>query len=245
MPEEPAYLRIAAALRTRITSGELAPGAKLPSETAIMRSYSVSRTVAKWAIAVLKSEGSVEGRAGSGVYVRSGRRLTRESPARNSQAGSPFAYDADLAGQAARWEHESTEEQANEEVATRLRLDAGAPVMLTRYRFFSGDQVIQISSSWEPLELTGGTPIRLPEASPATGVVARMKLIGVDVDEVEERVITRAARPDEATALGLQGRTAPIIAIRRTYVASKRPIETADIVLPSERYELVYRLPVT
>ncbi|NUT05089.1 MAG: UTRA domain-containing protein, partial [Hamadaea sp.] len=62
--------------------------------------------------------------------------------------------------------------------------------------------------------------------------------------EVEERIITRAATPAEATALDLRGRTAPVIAIRRTYLASDRPVETADIVLPSERYELVYRMPV-
>jgi GntR family transcriptional regulator len=54
-------------LRAQIVSGDLSPGAKLPSETKLMHQYDVSRTVAKWAISVLKGEGLVEGRAGSGV----------------------------------------------------------------------------------------------------------------------------------------------------------------------------------
>ena len=44
-----------------------------------MQSYAVSRTVAKNAILVLKTEGLVEGRQGSGVYVRSVHRSTRMS----------------------------------------------------------------------------------------------------------------------------------------------------------------------
>ncbi len=76
MPSTPAYLRIAADLRAQIDRGELAAGNKLPTESALMESYAVSRTVAKNAIIVLKTEGLVEGRQGSGVYVRAVRRMT-------------------------------------------------------------------------------------------------------------------------------------------------------------------------
>jgi DNA-binding transcriptional MocR family regulator len=66
MPDVPGYLRIAGDLRARIVAGDLPPGAKLPSETALMGEYHVSRTVAKYAINVLKGEGLVEGRRGPG-----------------------------------------------------------------------------------------------------------------------------------------------------------------------------------
>ena len=71
MPEVPAYLRIAADLRARIASGDLPPGAKLPTEMRLAQQYGVSRTVVKWAVNSLKGAGLVQGRRGSGVYVRS------------------------------------------------------------------------------------------------------------------------------------------------------------------------------
>jgi hypothetical protein len=36
-----------------------------------------------------------------------------------------------------------------------------------------------------------------------------------------------------------------VLTIIRTYRTSERPVETADIVLPVERYALVYEIPVT
>ncbi len=68
--ERPVYQRIADALRKRILSGELNPGARLPSESGLMTEFEVSRGTARQAFAVLKYEGLVESVTGSGVYVR-------------------------------------------------------------------------------------------------------------------------------------------------------------------------------
>jgi len=61
--------RVVDALRTRIQSGELAPGDKLPTETTLVQSFGVSRTVVREAIAALAADGHVEARQGSGVFV--------------------------------------------------------------------------------------------------------------------------------------------------------------------------------
>ncbi|NUT35707.1 MAG: GntR family transcriptional regulator [Hamadaea sp.] len=244
MPAEPAYLRIASELRADIASGAMPAGAKLPSESALMHTHGVSRTVAKWAIAVLKGEGLVEGRPGSGTYVRSVPRLTRESPARNLASPTPpFASDAANGGRSATWEHRSVETAATSEIAARLAIEPGDPVTQTTYRFFAdAPHPVQLSTSWEPLFLTEGTSVQWPEEGDVRGVVARMASIGVDITQVEERVITRPALPEEIGALGLPRRGTPILQITRTYFAADVPVETADIVLPSERYELVYRM---
>ncbi|MEV7986143.1 GntR family transcriptional regulator [Micromonospora sp. NPDC085948] len=248
MAKTPAYLAIAAGLRAEIQSGTLAAGAKLPSETTLMNRFAVSRTVAKWAIAVLKGEGLVEGRAGSGVYVRAARRLTRHAHGRDMRGGpgstSPFARDAARAGQQATWEHDSRHDLADDLIAVRLGVEPGAPVMRTAYRFLSDGEPIQLSTSYEPLGVTGDTPVEWPEAGAAVGVVARMDAIGVHVDEFEERINSRPASDAEAEALGLPGRPADVYEINRTYYAAGVPVETADIVLPRGRYELVYRIRV-
>jgi GntR family transcriptional regulator len=247
MPDAPGYLRIASELRRRIVSGDLPPGAKLPSETRLMEQYGVSRTVAKYAIQVLKSEGLVEGRAGSGVYVSELRRLVREAHGRGqrSQGGpsSPFARDAERSGHRGGWEHDSQHDTARPEVAGRLAIEPGDPVMHTRYRFLADGVPIQLSSSWEPLAVTGGTEVEWPEDGAAVGVVARMDFIGVRIDECVERVTSRPARPDEIEALDLSQRGGQVLMIERTYLVAGRPVETADIVL-SNRYQLVYQFPI-
>lgn len=115
--------------------------------------------------------------------------------------------------------------------------------MITRYRFMADDTPMQLSTSWEPLAITGGTPIELPEDGAAVGVVARFDHIGIRINQCTEKVTTRAAHPGEAAALSLPLRGPHILAIERTYYADGRPVETADIVL-SNRYELVYHYPI-
>jgi GntR family transcriptional regulator len=212
-----------------------------------MLEYSVSRTVAKYAINLLKRDGLVEGRQGSGVYVIKVHRVVRESPGphRRSPAGpaSPLTRDAAQTGQAAR-EHRSEHATASPEVARRLAIEPGDPVMLTRYRLFADDSPVEQAVSWEPLALTGGTPVEWPEDGAAVGVVPRMDAIGVHIDECVERLVARAARPDEIEALALPLRGSHVLAVERTYYAAGRPVETADVVLPSDRFEMVYRFPI-
>ncbi|MEV0213019.1 GntR family transcriptional regulator [Micromonospora sp. ALFpr18c] len=247
MAKTPAYLAIAAELRAQIQSGALAAGAKLPSETKLMQQYAVSRTVAKWAISVLKAELLVEGRPGSGVYVRATRQLVRRAHGRDLRATpgptSPFARDAARAGQRGTWEHDSHHDLADERIALRLGVEPDAPVMRTAYRFLADGEPIQLSTSYEPLSITGGTSVEWPEAGAAVGVVARLDVIGVRVDEFEERINSRPALAAEVAALDLPAR-ADVYEIARTYYAAGVPVETADIVLPRGRYELVYRIPV-
>jgi DNA-binding GntR family transcriptional regulator len=248
MPDTPAYLRIAGDLRGRIIDGNIPPGARIPTETQLMADYDVSRTVAKYAIGVLKSEGLVEGRRGSGVYVREIRRIVRESHGRGmrAQAGptSPFARDAARAGTQGSWEHTSEHSIASLDIARRLAIGPGDRVMRTRYRFLADRAPIQLSTSWEPLTLTAGTPIEWPEEGVAVGVVARFDEIGIRIDECIERVTARSAHPVEIEALDLSLRGAYVLVIERTYLAGGQPVETADIVFPGDRYELMYRYPI-
>lgn len=116
--------------------------------------------------------------------------------------------------------------------------------MRTAYRFLADDEPIQLSTSWEPLAITAGTPVEWPEAGDAVGVVARLDSINVRIDEFEERLTDRPALPDEMEALALTPTSATVWVIERTYYAAGVPTETATIVLPRGRYELVYRVPV-
>ncbi len=60
---------LAKRFRTKINSGELKPGDKLPSEKELVVEFGVSRTVVREAIAGLNADGLVESRHGVGVFV--------------------------------------------------------------------------------------------------------------------------------------------------------------------------------
>lgn len=67
---EPPYLQIAASLRRVIESGELAPGARLPSLNRLAQEWQVSKGTVVRAVAVLADAGLVESRQGWGTFVK-------------------------------------------------------------------------------------------------------------------------------------------------------------------------------
>ena len=56
-------------IATSIRAGDLAPGARLPTEQELMTAMGVSRTVVREAVAALRADGLVTTRQGSGAFV--------------------------------------------------------------------------------------------------------------------------------------------------------------------------------
>jgi DNA-binding FadR family transcriptional regulator len=64
------FEQLAAVIETRIVSGELKPGHRMPSEGALATQYGVSRPVVREALAKLRERGLIETFNGSGTFVR-------------------------------------------------------------------------------------------------------------------------------------------------------------------------------
>ncbi|OIJ63839.1 GntR family transcriptional regulator [Streptomyces mangrovisoli] len=245
--EQPAYLRVAGDLRKKIVDGSLPPHTRLPSQARIREEYGVSDTVALEARKVLMAEGLVEGRSGSGTYVRERpvpRRIAR-SGYRPDGGATPFRQEQADAAARGTWESRSEQREAGSAVAERLGIGVGDRVMCTRYVFREAGEAMMLSTSWEPLAVTGRTPVMLPEEGPlgGMGVVERMRAIDVIVDNMTEEVGARPGLAEELMALGgVPGHV--VIVVQRTYYASGRPVETADVVIPADRYRVSYHLPV-
>jgi DNA-binding GntR family transcriptional regulator len=216
----PAYLDLAGRLRADIIAGRFPPGAKLPSETQLMMRQQVSRSVAKWAIAVLKADGLVDGRQGAGVFVRATRRIVRQLDLDLLVPRRPLE-DRLLPQSGAQLEPGllwSARVPADELVAARLAVSPGDLVTHAIGRYFDGDVPIQLVRSWQ-----------------RTGPV--------DVDEVCERIIVRPASPDEIVALALPARGS-VLAVSCTHSVQGVPVAVADLILVGDRHELVYRVPL-
>jgi DNA-binding GntR family transcriptional regulator len=65
----PVYEQIANVIAAQIESGELLPGARVPSESTLTQRFEVSRDTARRAVELLRQRGLVETRSGKGSYV--------------------------------------------------------------------------------------------------------------------------------------------------------------------------------
>jgi DNA-binding GntR family transcriptional regulator len=249
---DPVYLRVLEDLRERIRGGLLPPGARVPSRNAIIARYGVGETAAKHALQVLATEGLIEARTGSGSYVRKVPPASCLDHDRLQFPGSPFGLDEaaqDSAPGSARrlsWEHQTSRLIPPPHIARRLCVVPGVGwVISTRYLLTADSEPVQLATSYEPEEVTAGTPVAVPEQGPLAGrgVIERMASIGVVVDEVIEEVSVRPSLLAESAALGMPA-GAPALVIERAHLASGRPVEAGEIVIAADRFRLRYRIAV-
>lgn len=249
MPRETHYLQVADQLRARIKSGEWAVGAKLPSRARLAAEYGVGQNVCQRAMERLIIEGLLEGRAGSGTYVRRPRERLRmvRSRHRERRGGSPFRADMREHGRAGTWESRSTARvPAPDHIAERLAIEPGDLCVHTSYEFLADSQPVQLSESWEPMAITDGTPIVLPEMGPhaGAGVVERMRSIGVIIDVAVEVPRPARATQEQANLLGISVGDLITLIERTYYDTDGRPVETADITVADVRWEIAYEIGI-
>ncbi|MGE7439327.1 GntR family transcriptional regulator [Kitasatospora sp. NPDC001175] len=241
----PAYLRLADALRAEILSGSRGPGSKMPSIADLCREHGLSEQPVRQALRVLTTEGLIEGRPGSGTYVRVRPDKTRMARGRYRAPGSPFAAESAARGVEPSWSGSSQKTYATASLAARLGIVTGDPIMQTQYVFRADGEPVQLATSWEPLAITEHTDIALPELGPLAGrgVVVRMAGISVVVTRVTEDVTSRPVLEAEAGQLGIPlGST--VLAIERTHWAGELAVETADIVLSADHFRLSYEIEI-
>ncbi|GIH66978.1 GntR family transcriptional regulator [Microbispora siamensis] len=233
---QPLYARVADVLRRRIVTGELQPGDQVPTEREIRAEFQVSQPVARQALALLRSEGLVISQQGKGSFVRERKELFRNTGNRYSRKQKPNLQEANDGGWSADVTADYRQVQATQVIADRLQINLGDMVSEVVYRWFVEGECVQISTQWEPLALTRGTPIETPASGVvnAPDVIERFDSIGIYVDEVKEDIRTRMPTPDESHEMKIAPGV-PVFEIERTHYAHV-PVETANIVLRGDRF---------
>ncbi|MEU3421990.1 UTRA domain-containing protein [Streptomyces murinus] len=168
-------------------------------------------------------------------------------PLRERPDGSPFRADMKAVGrQGDRQSRTDAKVPAPADIAARLGIAEGNLCVRTAYEFLGNGRPVQLSTSWEPYDLTAGTLVALPERGPhaGEGVVNRMAAIGITVSHAVEQPEPRQATAEEASILGIR-KAALVTHIRWTYYSDQgQPPETADIVVPAAHCEIVYEIPI-
>lgn len=247
MPPRPLHLKVADDLRRRIIDGEIEAGGRLPSRASLAAEHHVSEQVVRRAIDQLVAEGLLFVQAGARPIVRGRPTVTRLARAwyQERSGDSPFRASMAAQGRAGDWTVSSARAKASPRIAERLGIAEGAPVMRSDYVFLADGRPMTLSTSWEPLAITGGTPVVLPEQGPyaGKGVVERMAAIGRKITQVEEVNTARPVTAEEGDRLQVTAGTI-VIVIQRTYAAGDELVETADIIVPVDRFEVAYVIPV-
>lgn len=242
---ESASRRIAAELRERIASGELGPGALVPSEPELAASHNVSRQTARAALQLLEQDGLVTVRPRRGRLVRSRNRLkwnlsTFENP-RSTAAATADAWGTDVENQG----HDPSGETLHVEriapppdVAESLELDPATDTCVVRrhIRYIDGAPAI-ISDDFFDLRLVAGTELAEPEDTTREDILKEAGYEQVyDVDEI----IVRMPTPEESQQLHI-GPGTPVAEHRRVgYTATDRPVRLMISVIPGDRIVLRY-----
>jgi DNA-binding GntR family transcriptional regulator len=248
MANEPVTQRITSDLRRQIQEGTLGPGALLPSEPEVARTYDVSRQTARTALQALEREGLVIVRPRRGRIVRSTQRLRWhlsefERPDHTVLTTSD-AWETDIESQG----HDPTEQDLRVEritpppsIAERLHLDPKTDTCVVRrhVRYIDGKPAI-ISDDFFDEQIVRGTELAQPEDTTRENILAEAGYEQVyDIDEI----ITRMPTPDEISRLGISAGTPVAEHIRTGYTAADKPVRVMVSIIPGDTLILEYTIP--
>ncbi|MFC5753609.1 GntR family transcriptional regulator [Actinomadura rugatobispora] len=127
------------------------------------------------------------------------------------------------------------------DVGSALRLDPEAPAVVRRRTMLLDGQPVELTDSWYPAEIAGGTALAAMGKIKG-GAVTLLASLGHSVHEAREDISFRAATADEATTLGVPVET-PVIVLSRTCLNAKgMAFEASVMVMLAEGRHLRYRL---
>ena len=150
----PPYRRIAQAIIERIQSGDLQPGARVPSSNDLVKSEKISTATSARVLAVLRDEGWIDTVPGSGSFVRTQAPLTQGA----SRIGMVRSGGSGLLDGESVEFVEARTEPASQEVADALGIEAGADVVLRRRRYVDAAGVSVVSTTWVTAALAEQLP---------------------------------------------------------------------------------------
>src|SRR3989442_8339843 len=146
----PKYEQIAADLRGRIVRGELKPGDALPSERELTERWSVARATVVKAVEILRQEGLVETRQGTGSTVKDRAPLARTAGERyRTSVVTGAIYTAGEYAEIVAAEMVP----APEDVAAALDVEPGDEVARRERVTFEGETPTAVSVSWFTAEV--------------------------------------------------------------------------------------------
>ncbi|MGH9212483.1 MAG: GntR family transcriptional regulator [Acidimicrobiales bacterium] len=241
----PKYLQIAGYIRDQIVRGDLGPGDEVPSERELAATWGVARPTATKALEVLRTQGLVESRQGSGTYVRrpAAAPRARERYDRARELGTMYSPAESV-------EFLATELTAGPpHVIEALQLSKSTEV-IRRVRLIRHevDGPIELSTSWFPGKLVEAAP-RLLEGERIRGGTAPYvaSATGRQLVYARDQVSARLSTAVERRWLGLPRPSAVLVYRLTVHDEHDRPMQFDEATYPPDRWtfrqEYPFRMP--
>ncbi|MEV6277530.1 GntR family transcriptional regulator [Nocardia sp. NPDC051832] len=227
----PKYLQISGYIRDQIMSGELSPGAEVPSERELAAAWKVARPTASKALNTLRQQGLVISQRGAGTFVADSRIApqARERYERARRYGTMYTEQESVTILSAELL------DGPDHVTSALRIPKGSSVIARRRLVTNESGLSELATSWFPGAL----------AETAPGLLSRERLSGGTAQYVEsatgrkvtyarDQVSARLATETERTHLGLPN-PAAVLAYRLTvHALDATVLQFDEAVYPQE-----------
>ncbi|MBB0245605.1 UTRA domain-containing protein [Streptomyces alkaliphilus] len=240
----PLHERIAADLRDEIMSGDLRPGASLPSTLRLKERFKASNATVQKALQVLKDERLVVGRAGAAVTVREHRQETIRpadfgAPA---EAGKPYRWLTEAGKRGKRGSIQLldvAECRPPADVAMAMELPEEGTAIV-RHQVLSHDgEPVELVASYYPIEIARGTALA-DQRKIKGGTPTLLAEMGFPPRLTVDRVSARIPTQEQYEALRLPTDLPVLRTLRVVYSDDERPIEVTLMTKAGHLYELQY-----
>jgi GntR family transcriptional regulator len=240
----PVHQRIAADLREEILSGQLAPGANLPSTLQLTERFGASNATVQKALKTLKDEDLVVGRAGASVTVRPHRQRTMRPADFMAPAQPGEAYRWIASANQRGWQASSTLLQVAEvrpphDVALALGLREDGTAALRRQLLTLEDEPAELVASYYPIEIASGTAL-LERRKIQGGTPTLLADLGYPPRRCVDLISARVPTQEQYELLELPAELPVLRTFRVVYSDDERPIEATVMVKAGHLYELPY-----
>lgn len=233
---KPYYEQIKEYILYKITSGELKPHDRVPSERNLSEQFGVSRLTAAKAVKELVLEGLLYTQVGKGTFV------SDEPIDQTLDTLTSFSEEMDKRGQrVASRVLESGIVTATSEIAQRLQIPVGVNVVMLKRVRLANDHPLAIETAFLPADYCPDILDRFDFSKESLYRVLQTHY-NISLSYADQELEARLASESESMILPLQPGS-PILGIRRvTYMASDKPIEYVESAYHGERYKFRARL---
>jgi GntR family histidine utilization transcriptional repressor len=225
---KPRYQQLKDMIIDRISSGELLPHARVPSENELAESESVSRMTANRALRELTNEGYVDRVAGRGTFVADFRARSHLLEVHNI---------ADEIVQRGHSHHSQvlrqSRQRARGEIARALHVAQGSPVFHLLLVHFENAVPVQVEDRHVRADFAPDCMAQdFTQVTPSAYLTSIAPL-------AEAEQVVRAAQPNRAVQkqLHMDAQEPCLVVLRRTW-SEGRPVTFARLHHPGSRYEL-------
>lgn len=229
----PRQQQIAAEIRAAIVAGDLPAGTQLPKTHELAERYNVSAPTIQQALALLKEEGFIVGKRGTGVYVRDRQPFVVDI--KHYFVPTPGGYSYDIL--------EVAEVEPPPDIAKGLKLAEGETAILRRRLTRFNGEPVDLSSAYYPTAIARGTKL---ETAPKIkgGAPKVLAELGYPERWFVDEVSVRPPTTDEVQLLELPDGVPVMRQARILYSDNEKPVEASVLVKGGHLFVLRYHQPI-